>query len=389
MKPFTHLTQEVQEKGLCHHCGGCAAFCTAINYGALEVGEDGRPRYRDKEKCIECGICYSICPEIEELDEETRNLVSWSAPMGRILGTGVARATDPGVRALATDGGVVTALLLYLFERGHIDGAIVSKKAGPFQRGPWLAHSRKDILEAAGFHFDTLPSVAHFSEEYSTFSPSIVKLKEAAKGPINRLAFVGTPCQINTLRRMEVLGVMPSESIKIHFGLFCSGNFHFGPQERRRLETMGKFHWSEVSKVNVKEDLMIHLRDQEVRHIPLEKLGLMKRYACQFCEDYTAEFADLSFGGLGAPQGWTTVIVRSPQGQALFANALQSAIELFSYREIPLLSQGIMAKVLEWSDRKKRLAMENFQRKEQKAARIRGHNPRASKSHNQENFRQQ
>jgi len=369
MKTFTHLIQEVQEKGLCHHCGGCAAFCTAINYGALEVGEDGRPRYRDKEKCIECGICYSICPEIEELDEETRNLVSWSAPMGRILGTGVVRATDPEVRALATDGGVVTALLLYLFERGHIDGAIVSKRAGPFQRQPWLARSREDILEAAGFHFDTLPNVAHFSEEYSTFSPSIMKLKEVAKGPVDRLAFVGTPCQINTLRRMEVLGVVPSESIKIHFGLFCSGNFHFGPSERRRLETLGKFHWSEVYKVNVKEDLMIHLRNQEVRHIPLEKLGFMKRYACQFCEDYAAEFADLSFGGLGAPEGWTTVIVRSPQGQALFANALRYAIELFSYREIPLLSRGMMAKVLEWSDRKKRQAMENFQKLEKKVAR--------------------
>jgi coenzyme F420 hydrogenase subunit beta len=368
MKTFADLILEVQEKGLCHRCGGCVSFCTAINYGALEMGEDGRPRYRDKEKCIECGICYSICPEIEELDADTRNLVSWSAPMGRILGTGVVRATDPEVRARATDGGAVTALVLYLFDRGHIDGAIVSKKAGPFQREPWLACSRDDIMEAAGFHFDTLPSVSHLSEEYSTFSPSILKLKDVAKGPHDRVAFVGTPCQINTLRRMEVLGVVPSESIKIHFGLFCSGNFHFGPAERRRLESMGNFHWSEVYKVNIKEDLMIHLRNRAIRHIPLEKLTFMKRYACQFCEDYAAEFADLSFGGLGSPDGWTTVIVRSPQGQALIANALRGAIELYSYREIPLLSKGMMAKVLEWSDKKKRLAMENFQKQENKGA---------------------
>jgi coenzyme F420 hydrogenase subunit beta len=121
MKTFIHLIQEVQEKGLCHHCGGCVAFCTAINYGALELGEDGRPRYRDKEKCIECGICYSICPEIRELDEETKNLVAWRPPLGCILGTTVARAIDPEVRSRGTDGGVVTALLLHLFERGHIE----------------------------------------------------------------------------------------------------------------------------------------------------------------------------------------------------------------------------------------------------------------------------
>ena len=93
MKTFFNLIQEVQKPGLCHHCGGCVTFCTAINYGALELGEDGRPRYKDIEKCIECGLCYSICPEIHELDEETRRMVSWSAPMGRILNTTVARAT--------------------------------------------------------------------------------------------------------------------------------------------------------------------------------------------------------------------------------------------------------------------------------------------------------
>jgi coenzyme F420 hydrogenase subunit beta len=30
---------------------------------------EGKPRYGDEDKCIECGLCYSICPEIDELDE--------------------------------------------------------------------------------------------------------------------------------------------------------------------------------------------------------------------------------------------------------------------------------------------------------------------------------
>ena len=72
------------------------------------------------------------------------------------------------------------------------------------------------MVAAAGFHFDTLPSIKHFSEVYSTFSPSIVELKEVAQKTLSRVAFVGTPCQINALRRMEVLGVVPSEAISIH-----------------------------------------------------------------------------------------------------------------------------------------------------------------------------
>ncbi|MGD9097648.1 MAG: 4Fe-4S dicluster domain-containing protein, partial [Desulfobacterales bacterium] len=63
MKTFFNLVQEVQKPGFCHHCGGCVSFCTAINYAALEMDPDGKPRYRDIEKCIECGLCYAICPE--------------------------------------------------------------------------------------------------------------------------------------------------------------------------------------------------------------------------------------------------------------------------------------------------------------------------------------
>ena len=367
MKTFNDLIQEVQDKGLCHHCGGCAAFCTAINYGALELGEDGRPRYGDKDKCIECGICYSICPEIHELDAETKSLVSWSLPMGRILATAVARAADPEVRARSTDGGVVTALLLHLLDRGRIDAAIVSQKSGPFQRQPWLARSREDIVAAAGFHFDTLPSIKHFSEVYSTFSPSIVELKEVAQKTLNRVAFVGTPCQINALRRMEVLGVVPSEAISIHFGLFCAGNFQFGPQERQRLESLGDFQWSDVYKVNVKEELLIHLRNQQTRAIPLDRLSFMKRYACRFCDDYGAEFADLSFGGIGAPEGWTTVIARTPQGQALLTRGLKANLELFDYKEKPGLLPALGAKVLEWSNQKRQSAAEAFREQEKLA----------------------
>jgi len=367
MKTFADLIQEVQEPGLCHQCGGCVAFCNAINYGALELGPDGRPRFSNKEKCIECGICYSICPVIHELDEDTQKLVSWSAPMGQIMGNAVARATDPQVRAQATDGGVITALLLHLFDRGRIDAAVVSKTVGPFQRQPWLALSRADIVAAAGFHFDTLPSIKHFADVYTTYSPSIVGLQDVARKPLKRVAFVGTPCQINALRRMEVLGVVPADAIKFHFGLFCAGNFQFGPDQRQRLERIGNFTWAEVHKVNLKEELMIHLKNGEIRSIPLHKLDFMKRHACQFCDDYAAEFADLSFGGLGAPEGWTTVIVRSPLGRAVLANARGKDIEVYSYRDNPALMPQVMAQVGEWSDKKKKAALEYFQALEKKA----------------------
>src|SRR5512143_776273 len=112
MKTFFNLIQEVQKPGLCHRCGGCVTFCSAVNYGALELDADGKPRYGEIEKCIECGLCHAICPEIDELEKETLERVGWTAPIGRGIGLTVARAADPAVRKNATDGGVVTALLL-------------------------------------------------------------------------------------------------------------------------------------------------------------------------------------------------------------------------------------------------------------------------------------
>lgn len=362
MKTFFDLMQEVQKPGLCHHCGGCVTFCTAVNYGALELAPDGMPRYKDRDKCIECGLCYAICPVINEFEEETKRHVSWSAPIGRVLKLTLARAKDRKILARATDGGVVTSLLLHLLNKGRIDGAIVSKQVGLFKRQPWLAQSREEILEAAGFHFDTSHGMTMFSDVYSTFSPSIVKLGEIVKQRLKRIAFVGTPCQISTLRRMEVLGIVPSDSIRYYLGLFCTGNFFFGEEQRQHLEELADFTWEDVRKINLKEELMIHLRNQEVRYVPLDKLDFMKRYACHYCDDYSAEYADLSFGGIGAEEGWTTVTVRTPVGRAIFAEALGTELEEYNYRNNPRFADQAMSKVLEWSRRKKENASEQHEK---------------------------
>jgi coenzyme F420 hydrogenase subunit beta len=359
MKTFFDLIEEVQKPGLCQRCGGCVAFCTAINYGGLELDEEGKPRLKPEGQCIECGLCYSICPETHEQDEEVKKLVTWDAPMGRVLDSSVDRAVNPVIRERGTDGGVVTALLVHLLDKGHIDGAIVTKKTGLFQRAPWLASTREEIMESAGFHFDASHGLQLFSELYSTYSPTVVKVGYQGAKRLDRVAFVGSPCQVNAIRRIQALGIEPSSAITILFGLFCTGNFIFETEQQRRLEEIGSFRWDEVDKINVKEDLMIHLRNKEVRHIRLDQLDFMKRYACHFCSDYTAEYADLSFGGLGSPEGWTTVITRSPVGRELLVDALGRSIENYSHKRNPLLATDVLAKAMEWSENKKQSAKKN------------------------------
>jgi coenzyme F420 hydrogenase subunit beta len=325
MKTFFHLIQEVQRPGLCHRCGGCVAFCTAVNYGALEMDEEGRPRYGAIEKCIECGLCYAICPEIHELDEETRLRFNHSEPIGRVMETAIVRSTDPVILSHATDGGAISALLLHLFHRNRIDGAIVTRKTGPFQRTPFLATNREEILDSAGFFFDTSHGMKHFSDLYLTHA-SIMEFDPMMKLKLQRVALVGTPCQIQAVRRMQVMGIVPSDAIQVCFGLFCSGNFVFGAEEREKLSAAHRFHWEDVRKINLRETFQLHLRQGETIQIDLEELQPYKRYACRFCADYSSEFADLSFGGIGSPEGFTTVLVRTPLGRAILADSREVGV---------------------------------------------------------------
>lgn len=321
MKTFEDLIKEVQEPGLCHHCGGCVTFCTSINYGALEIDPNGMPRFGDREKCIECGLCYAICPEINELDQETKKMIAWEPPMGKVIELTAARALDPAIRKKATDGGAVTAILLHLFDTGRIDGAIVTRRTDPFSREPHLATTREEIIASTGFYMDTSHGIKHFGHDYSTYSPSVQEFRPVLEKGLRRIALVGTPCQIGAVRKIEVLGIVPSDSIKFCLGLFCSGNFTFTDKEKEQMETIGGFQWSAVTRINIKESFMVYLSNGKVLSIPLDRLDFMKRFACRFCMDYSAEYADISFGGIGARNGWTTVITRTPLGRAVVADA--------------------------------------------------------------------
>ena len=85
----------------------------------------------------------------------------------------------------------------------------------------------------------------------------------------------------------------------------------------------------------------------------------MKRFACYFCPDYSAEYADVSFGGVGAAEGWTTVITRTPVGRAIFADAKANAIEEDRSENFPKLATRVLKKVQTWSARKKEVASQN------------------------------
>jgi coenzyme F420 hydrogenase subunit beta len=173
---------------------------------------------------------------------------------------------------------------------------------------------------------------------------------------LRRVALVGTPCQIEAFRRMQTMGIVPSHEIALCLGLFCTGNFIFGAPQRARLAKDHGFEWQQVKKLNVKECFNVHLEDGEIKSIPLEKMDFMKRYACHYCNDYSGEYADVAFGGIGAPEGWTTVIARTPLGRAALADAKGTSIEELRSEGDETLITNALGKVRTHSAKKKTAA---------------------------------
>ncbi|RKZ30034.1 hypothetical protein DRQ36_06825, partial [bacterium] len=321
---FDDLKKDVIDKGLCNKCGACVAFCTANQLGAIEMCgcEDNIPVYVDADKCFKCGICYLICPQTEELNEEIRHEYIWSAPEGLYRDVFSARATDEKIREVATDGGVVTALLAYMLENDIIDGAIVSKRTGLFSREPEIAVSRESLIGAAGSQFSEAMHLDKVGQKYSTYVPVLPAVRMFGPKRNVKLAVVGTPCQIMAIRKMQVLNILPADIIYFTVGLFCMQCFSFENLMDKEFVKKHKINPGDITNINVKEDFRLNMKTGVSIHVPFEEIEDIARPACLRCRDFANEFADISVGGLGSPDGFTTALIRTTLAKRLFSEAV-------------------------------------------------------------------
>ncbi len=357
IKSFEDLQQEVIARGLCGRCGGCASFCSADEMNALEFSRTDGPHLVAEDNCVKCGICYLICPQIKALDGEVRERYGWEPPIGRYGAITSARTTEAKIAEVCTDGGVVTSLLQYALKKRLIQGALVSRQSGPFARQPFLAREPEQLIEAAGTHFGEVQHLDEFGKDYSTYSPTIQEIKKVGQLRLDRIAVVGTPCQIYTIRKMQVLNIVPADAIVFTIGLFCMENFAFDDKALATLEKKLGVKIGDVAKLNIKDDVILTTADGQVHHVPFDVLDEVARPACMACPDFANDFADISVGGLGSPDGYTTTVVRTSIGQKTYNGAKQDRaikeLSISSKDQAKLHRTEMMAKITAFTRRKK------------------------------------
>lgn len=220
----------------------------------------------------------------------------------------IAQTVSDEVRAVCQDGGVVTALLTFALEEDMIDGAAVSCESveEPLRAVPKLALTKSELLECSGTRY--------------TYSPNILALREGVQKKVGKLSFVGTPCQIQAIRRIQALPIKKyADAIGFTIGLFCSESFTYDGLVAGLREKVNA-RPGDVVRINIKGKVLLKMRSGEVKTLPIKEI---KEYACGFCSacpDFSAELADISVGGLGL-EGWSLTIVRTEIGNEIFRRA--------------------------------------------------------------------
>ena len=180
----------------CYGCGVCSVAC-GKKIISIELNKDGfyEPRINEPDKCTNCGICLDVCAfnhENRALKDEEIQIKSWAA-----------YSNDEEVRRKCSSGGIGFEIGKQLIEQGyHAVGC------------------RYDIKDQRAEHY-----IATTVEDFvqSIGSKYIQSYTEKAFKQINRKGqkylITGTPCQIDSFRRM--IRKFRCEDIFILMDFYC------------------------------------------------------------------------------------------------------------------------------------------------------------------------
>jgi coenzyme F420 hydrogenase subunit beta len=312
---FNELERIIIEPGFCTLCGACEAACPVH---AIRVEHSKPHRLHDcTEHLDSCPICYDICPHTDALLLETLRFVADAPHRRESLGYYrkilLAHATNPTVRDATKSGGVVNALLNFAINKKIIDSAIVSEASRvPIKVKPSISLVPDDMLSAVDAK--VVPSAVAEAFGRAVFEHGKV-----------RIAFVGIPCHILALRKLEAWQHKLMISLRITIGLFCLWTFSLG----RLLEYLLHEHniaANEIQNVDLTANEYVVATENRVVRIPLSEVKSHIMNSCRTCVDFTSELADLSIGGASPLKDWSIVIIRTKEGEAFFNRAVKEGI---------------------------------------------------------------
>jgi coenzyme F420 hydrogenase subunit beta len=296
--------------------------------------------------CIACGMCYNNCPrtnfsetEAEERFFGRRRGENEERYIGVYKACYSARSKDDAVLSRCQDGGTVTSIAMQFMKdepEAHaisaglptsyqplgieVDEAGICTIAAGLEANwhpkPVVATSAEDLLKCAGTKY--------------TPSQNMLGLHSAVWEYRKRGAvLIGTPCQMRAWRRTIIppfSDIRLGGKVELAVGLFCMESFdHKSLMEHLQKEGVDL---SKVKRFEISGGRFQVLDEgkQVLYKAAIRKMANLVRPCCHYCTDFSSEFADISIGSVGSPEGWNTVIVRTERGQKALDRASKTGI---------------------------------------------------------------
>ena len=304
---FGELEHKVITSMICCRCGTCEAFCPKIEH------KENRPALVEYDPL--CGLCFTYCPRtFLDMGEMESKLFGRTRNADEALGIYKKAVSAQALsrEGKAQDGGVATALLVQALESGIIDCAIVTDRDEEWRTVSRVATTAEEIRGAAGTKY--------------VINNSVIAVQEAMEKGFQKIGFVGTPCQIQGLRKVLLLDEpyqFGQEKIALLVGLFCMENFYYEPLMMGLVKGKFGLEPKDVARFEIKKG-MFRVIDKEgkAHEVKLEETDQYNFKGCGPCFDFASELADISVGSVGSSDGWSTVLTRTDAGEKLYNSAL-------------------------------------------------------------------
>ena len=328
------LLKEIVRTGVCTECGTCAAVCPVLEWDHITA----QPKLIGK--CTGCGICYNQCP---------RTITDPHILMGEFGAGYVSNTNIPEVIG-GQDGGTVTSILCYLFDEHLIDAAIVTMKDPSKSWHPiaQIITSKDDAIKSSGSIY--------------CHSQTVEALMDAIRQDFRSIAFVGTPCNIDAVKKMfdSPTGMLKyfMRAHVLSIGLFCMDSF--APEAIYPFFERDGIDLAKVQKMDINKGKFHVYYDPEaepIKSYTIKQLDKFKSSSCNFCTDLTAENADISIGSVGSGAKRNTVFARSGIGREIMEDAAEKGyIKIEPFNAINLNAVLFLAKL-------KKVAQYNIQKR--------------------------
>jgi len=311
---FMELDEAVIQDDRCIQCGTCVAACPSDSIG---IGEDDLPKL--VKMCTGCSLCWDFCPR-----GGLRYERQWKITGGddNVKGAGdpitefSAKIGEEWQRN-AQDGGVVTAVLAKLLEKGEIDGALVATESDeePWKAESFLATSEEELVANAGSFYNQTLALGNLDVERWSHKLD-VPLEEAS------LALVGTPCEIEGIRALQDFeweyGAQNAgvEAVDYTVALMCTKNFNYYSLIGEQLQEKRNVDPADIGKMDVLHGkMMVYDHDGDlIVEEDIENFHDAALKGCNECADFTGYCADLTVGSVGSSDEYSSVIVRTDTG---------------------------------------------------------------------------